>query len=36
MFNERKPAILERCEDIMLVLIALLVPLVALPSMLAF
>lgn len=34
MFNERKPAILERREDIVLVLIALMVPVVVLPSML--
>jgi len=34
MSNQRKPAIFERREDVMLVIIALLVPFVALPSML--
>jgi len=34
MFNERKPAGFERGEDIMLVLIALIVPVVTLSSML--
>ena len=34
MFNERKPAILERRDDIMLALVALMIPVVTLSSML--
>ncbi len=34
MFNEKQPSILERREDIMLVLIAMIVPVVTMSSML--
>jgi hypothetical protein len=34
MFNARQPSILERREDIMLVLIAMIVPIVTIASML--
>lgn len=36
MFNARQPSILERREDIMLVLIAMMVPVVTMSSMLGF
>jgi hypothetical protein len=36
MFNERQASILERREDIMLVLIAMMVPVVTMSSMLGF